>query len=252
MSVNSLPSWEAVLSAAARFQDHFPEAVLVGGTAVSLFAGHRRSYDNDHTFQDLTGRFEEVLGEIEHEAGWHTNRVKPPVLILGQLHGVETGIRQLRRSAPLDTQTITLSGGEKVTVPTPEETLRIKAYLAVRRNATRDYLDFAALSAHLGEERVLQALARLDALYPQNDDPAGMRTQIMKQLAEPLPYDLDEVDLSSYKAIQPPWNQWGAVKAQCTASAQAMMEAFARQDPNWAPAPQKGAEPEDDNGPSPS
>jgi hypothetical protein len=52
--------------------------------------------------RDLRDRFDEVLSTLESVAGWETSRVRP-VLILGRLDGVLTGIRQLRRTAPLET-----------------------------------------------------------------------------------------------------------------------------------------------------
>ncbi|CAM5201598.1 hypothetical protein OURE66S_00451 [Oligella ureolytica] len=36
----------------------------------------------------------------------------------------------------------------------------------------------------------------------------------MTQLANPLPYDLDDVDLSAYKSIADEWKNWGLVKEQ--------------------------------------
>ena len=40
MPSNTLPDWEEVLSAAARLQRILPEAVLVGGSASVVYAGH--------------------------------------------------------------------------------------------------------------------------------------------------------------------------------------------------------------------
>ncbi len=51
-----LPEWEQALSAAARLQRIFPDAVLVGGTAAGLHAGHRTSRDADHVLTDLRSR----------------------------------------------------------------------------------------------------------------------------------------------------------------------------------------------------
>jgi len=45
--------------------------------------------------------------------------------------------------------------------------LRIKAVLILKRNATRDYLDFAALADRLGEEDAVMALSSFDSIYPQ-------------------------------------------------------------------------------------
>jgi hypothetical protein len=36
------------------------------------------------------------------------------------------------------------------------------------------------------------------------------------QLANPLPYDLEETELSEYKNLNPRWHNWQTVKAACT------------------------------------
>src|ERR1044072_7376868 len=97
MSENNLPEWEQLLSAAAHLQEILPDATLVGGTAVAIFAHH-----------DLRNRFDEVLAELEDVAGWRTARVRRPVLILGSLDGIETGVRQLIRERPLETQEVAI------------------------------------------------------------------------------------------------------------------------------------------------
>jgi hypothetical protein len=43
-------------------------------------------------------------------------------------------------------------------VPTAAETLRIKAWLALVRNQTRDYLDIAALADHIGFDEAAAVL----------------------------------------------------------------------------------------------
>jgi hypothetical protein len=97
------PDWERLLAAERHVQHLVPGAVLVGGTAAVLHAGHRVSLDGDHVLSDLRDHFDEVLAALETAAGWTTARVQRPVLSLGQLDGVLTGIRQLRRSEPLET-----------------------------------------------------------------------------------------------------------------------------------------------------
>ena len=57
--------------------------------------------------------------------------------------------------------------GEPITVPTEAEILRTKALLSLKRNATRDYLDFVALAMHLGDENTALALQSFDFLYRQ-------------------------------------------------------------------------------------
>ena len=151
-----LPEWDLVLSAAAHLQRLLPEAVLVWGTASALHAGHRFSRDADHVLTDLNLRFNDVLAQLESVAGWKTARVQRPVQILGSLDGIETGVRQLIRDQPLETMRIE-HHGEFITVPTQGEILRIKGVLILKRNATRDYLDFVALAHHMGSEGVALA-----------------------------------------------------------------------------------------------
>jgi hypothetical protein len=213
-SNQKLPDWELVLAAASRLQTILPGAVLVGGTASALYASHRRSRDADHIISDLRSRFDDVLKELESIAGWKTARVQRPVQILGSLDGIETGVRQLIRNEPLQTTTIDYRDG-RITVPTGEEILRIKAVLILKRNATRDYLDFVALSDHLGETQSGQALHDFDRLYPQDNGESALQ-QLQVQLATPMPFDLEQTNLSEYKNLDQRWHTWSAVQAQCT------------------------------------
>lgn len=209
MSNGSLPQWDEVLSAAARLQTLVPDAVLVGGTAAAFYAGHRFSQDADHVLTDLRGRFDTILADLESVAGWRTARVRRPVLILGSLDGIETGIRQLIRDAPLDTCEREV-GGQSLRLPTEAEVLRIKAVLALRRNATRDYVDLVALSNHLGRDATVEALRPFDRLYPQDGEVSALQ-QLAIQLADPQPYDLSETRLTDYKHLAPRWHNWSNV-----------------------------------------
>ena len=213
MPNESLPEWDALLSSAAHLQRILPEAVLVGGTAAASFAHHRVSMDHDHTLGDLRSRFDDVLAALESVAGWKTARVRRPVLILGSLDGIETGVRQLIREKPLETEVIEVAG-ERLTVPTRAEMLRIKAVLIVKRNATRDYLDFVALADLLGRQTALDALKDFDGLYPQPNG-QSVRQQLQIQLANPLPYDLDETNLREYKKLSPEYQDWSVVAEKC-------------------------------------
>lgn len=213
MPNDTLPEWEQVLSAAAHLQRILPEAILVGGSAAAVYAGHRLSTDADHVLADLRERFDQVLADLEAVAGWKTARVKRPVQILGSLDGIETGIRQLIRQEPLETTQIEFAG-EKITIPTEAEMLRIKGVLILQRNATRDYLDFVAIADHLGDEQVVAALRPFDRLYPQPNEESALQ-QLQIQLANPLPYDLEELELAEYKNLHPRWQNWQTVKDAC-------------------------------------
>ncbi|MHB8255204.1 MAG: hypothetical protein ACYDEV_16310 [Acidiferrobacter sp.] len=213
MPNTTLPEWEQVLSSGAHLQRILPDAVLVGGTASALYAQHRLSTDADHILTDLRQRFDAVLAELESVAGWKTARIRRPVQILGNLDGIETGVRQLIREEPLETTQVEWHG-ERLTVPTPAEILRIKGILILKRNATRDYLDFVALTAYLGDAQVTKALRHLDRLYPQPNGESALQ-QLQIQLANPLPYDLEDVNLSEYKHLDPRWQDWQVVKTAC-------------------------------------
>ncbi len=213
MSDNTQPDWERLLLAAGRLQRILPGAVLVGGTASAMHARHRFSNDADHVLTDLRSRFDQVLAELESVAGWKTARVNRPVLILGSLDGIETGVRQLIRTSPLETTKVTVQD-EVITLPTPAEILRIKGILILKRNATRDYLDFVALAANMGDAEVVVALKTLDALYPQPNGESPT-LQLVIQLANPLPFDLSEEGLAEYRNLIAPWQNWQAVAEAC-------------------------------------
>ena len=217
-SKKELLAWEKLISAQEIFQSRFPECILVGGTAVGLHAGHRVSLDADYVMRDLKKRFGDILKKVESEAGWRTKRIEPPVLILGHFQGVRTGIRQLIRSAPLETTTV-----RGIRIPTLGEMLRIKAYLIVRRNAARDFIDFVALYDHLGEKKAMASLQALDMLYPQEEG-FSISQQLAVQLAEPNPWDLSQTDLSRYRALRPPYSDWEKIQAKAYEAAQDIMK----------------------------
>src|ERR1700677_132312 len=220
------PELLAVLESASRLQQMVPDAVLVGGSAAALYAGHRDSYDHDHVLVDLRDRFEVVLEALESEGEWVTNRVVPGKVILGQLGDIEAGVRQMIRTRPLETTQVTLPSGRALTVPTAEETLRIKGFLIVRRNQTRDYLDVAALSGRYGNHNAAEVLARIDDYYAdQHGGGRGIAAQLTRQLAEPRPKDSSVTgQLDSYRNLGARWTDWDEVRSACRQLAAEMLE----------------------------
>lgn len=200
--------WERLLAAERHIQHLVPGSVLVGGTAAALHAGHRFSEDADHVLADLRDRFDHVLAELEAIAGWQTERTQRPVLILGRMDGMLTGIRQLRRSEPLETETV--SG---LRVPTLAEMARIKAWLLATRHTVRDYLDTVVLFERLGDAGARAAMARFDALYPQSSG-ASPLAEVVERLASAAPGDRAGVDLASYRGLRAPWNEWRHLSAR--------------------------------------
>jgi Nucleotidyl transferase AbiEii toxin, Type IV TA system len=207
------PQFVALLESAAHLQRLVPGTVLVGESAAILYAEHRESQDHDHVVADLADRFEMVLEAVEEDEGWATNRVTPGKVILGNLDGIEAGVRQMIRKTPLEVTTVSVPSGGEVTVPTIEETLRIKAFLIVRRNQTRDYLDLAALAERLGVDEAASALARIDDYYAdQHGEGDGVASQLVRQLSDPKPADSTVTDqLSAYRRLSKRWSDWSAV-----------------------------------------
>ena len=219
--------WLQILSAGVQAQRWVPGAVCVGGTAAALYAKHRLSYDTDHLLPKLRDQFEEVRATLEAHAEWKTARVTPPVLILGNIGTVEVGFRQLKRTLPVETQSFSTPAGPLV-VPTLEELLGMKAFLAYNRRATRDFIDFAALSECLSEKDVLVSLLKIDARYGETQT-ASVAMEVAKTLSAAAPFDLNEAELPAYKGLSRKWHNWETTKSICNHHGVSLGEALVRQ-----------------------
>jgi hypothetical protein len=210
---------ERVLVSAARLQEVVPDAILVGGAAAALHAGHRDSFDHDHVLADLVERYESVLEAVEATEGWATSvrASKPPFTIMGRLDGVEAGLRQMRRTRPLETCEVEVGDGAVVVAPTAAETLRVKAYLVVQRNVVRDYLDVVALADHLGHRAAVETLSGIDAYYADRSEEEGsVLTSLVIALADPSPRDRDVIEeLPRYKGLDERYHRWSDVVDTC-------------------------------------
>ncbi|MHB8264243.1 MAG: hypothetical protein ACYDGY_10980 [Acidimicrobiales bacterium] len=220
------PALAQIYEAAATLQQIVPDATLVGGSAAAFYAGHRDSFDHDHVLSDLSDHYDMVLEAVESQKGWVTNRVVPNKLILGQIGDIETGIRQLIRKTPLEVSQYQLPSGNILQVPTSEETLRIKGYLVVARNQTRDYIDVAALSEWMGTEHAASTLANIDHFYAdQRQAGSGVASQLVRQLADPRPKDIKTTrHLSQYRRLHRRWHDWNEIRALCATVARLMVE----------------------------
>ena len=217
-----------VLESASRLQQLVPGAVLVGGSAAAMYAAHLESYDHDHVLQDLRGRFDIVLEALEQDPGFHTASLREDKIILGNLGGIETGIRQLIRQRPLEVQRMVLPSGNSAIVPTRDETLRVKGFLIVRRNMVRDFLDVAALSERLSIPHAAAVLSDIDEFYTDDREQLDHRpvlTQLIRQLSNPEPRDSKVTRrLQDYKGLNHRWGSWETVREQCGDLALAVLE----------------------------
>jgi hypothetical protein len=218
---------QAVLRSAAELQQVVPDAVLVGGAAAAYHARHRDSSDHDHVLGDLADRYAEVLEAVEATEGWVTSvrASSPPMTLLGSLGGIEAGLRQLRRRRPLEVEEVTVGDENRLRVPTAAETLRVKAYLMIQRNQTRDYLDVVALADRQGQSNAAETLAGIDEYYvDRSGQPDSVLTAVVQRLAEPAPRDTRVTSqLAAYKNLEPRWHDWAHVRANCEELADAVL-----------------------------
>jgi hypothetical protein len=223
----SEPLLDEVLRSAAQLQQVVPDAVLVGGAAAAYRAEHRQSFDHDHVLSDLAERYAEVLEAVEATDGWVTSvrASSPPMTLLGRLGGIEAGLRQLRRTRPLEVEVVEIEG-LPLRVPTPAETLRVKAYLIVQRNQVRDYLDVVALADRQGVPSAIETLAEIDAFYvDRSGETDSVLTALVQRLSEPNPRDEQVTrELPSYRRLDEKWHRWRDVVAACHVLADGLLE----------------------------
>ncbi|MDO5699546.1 MAG: hypothetical protein Q4G51_16410 [Dermatophilus congolensis] len=217
-----------VLESAARLQQIVPDAVLVGGTAAAWYAQHRESFDHDHVLTDLVERYADVVEAVEASDGWVTSvrASAPPLTLLGSLDGVEAGLRQLRRTRPLEVEQVTLPSGQELRVPTLPECLRVKAYLVVQRNQVRDYLDSVALADRMGAQSAVATLVDIDEYYAdRSGERDSVLTTLVQRLSQPAPRDSRVTgQLRAYKGLVARWQDWSEVVKACRELADALLE----------------------------
>jgi len=95
-----------------------------------------------------------------------------------------------------------------------DEVLCMKAFLAYNRGATRDFLDFAALSECASEPAVLDSLLKLDKRYAEVQT-SSVALGVAKALSAAAPFDLNEAELTQYKGLVKKWHKWEATRSIC-------------------------------------
>lgn len=103
LTPQEIERWNRVLTAAAKLQSVIPEAFLVGGTAVGIYAPYRTSRDADHLMADLSRLCTEVLARLEVLAGWSTEFMRGQHTILGRMVMIlEPGMKPVVAHAPTE------------------------------------------------------------------------------------------------------------------------------------------------------
>ncbi len=125
------------------------------------------------------------------------------------------------RRSPVETTHVQLPTGDRLLIPTGAETLRLKGYLIMCRNNSRDYADFADMVATVEPEAAALVLAGMDRYYCcQSSRRQWIATQLVRRLADPHPSDFTD-DQCSEAAAKADWEQ---VRQRCLSVAVAMLE----------------------------
>jgi len=126
-----------------------------------------------------------------------------------------------QRRSPMETTHVQLPTGDRLLIPTGAEALRLKGYLIMCRNSSRDYAEFADMVDTVEPETAAVVLAGMDRYYGcQSTRQEWMATQLVRRLADPSPCDLAENRPSHPDADA----DWDNVRQRCLSVAVAMLE----------------------------
>jgi RND superfamily putative drug exporter len=125
------------------------------------------------------------------------------------------------RRSPVETTHVQLPTGDRLLVPTGAEALRLKGYLIMCRNSSRDYADFADMVDTVEPETAALVLAGMDRYYCcQTPRREWMATQLVRRLADPHPSDFSDDQWPDSDAEA----DWDDVRQRCLSVAVAMLE----------------------------
>jgi heme transporter len=125
------------------------------------------------------------------------------------------------RSSPVETTHVQLPTGDRLMIPTGAETLRLKGYLIMCRNSSRDYAEFADMVDTLEPETAAEVLAGMDRYYcSQPPRQQWIATELVRQLADPHPSDFNDNQWSEPDVKA----EWDEVRQRCLSVAVAMLE----------------------------
>ncbi len=177
-----------------------------GGTALrsGVANGNGKSLSNGRRVHPVTmwrGRLSVALDALETEA----DAVRAP----------------MERRSPMEFTNVLLPTGDRLQIPTGAETLRLKGYLIMCRNSTRDYAEFADLVESMETQTAALVLSGIDRYYcGQQPRRHWVATQLVRRLADPQPSDEHDTRMSGADAEA----DWAKVRKRCLSVAVAMLE----------------------------
>jgi heme transporter len=94
------------------------------------------------------------------------------------------------RSRPVELASVALPTGDRVQIPTADETVRLAGYLLMHRNSDHDFAELAQLADVMQPDTVARALADIDRYYCcQPAEPRWISTELVRRLSDPCPAD---------------------------------------------------------------
>ena len=161
----------------------------------------RRGRRPVHPVTMWRGRLSVALDALETEA----DTERPPV----------------ERNSPMETTNVQLPTGDRLQIPTGAETLRLKSYLIMCRNSTKDFAEFADLVESMETQTAAVVLAGMDRYYcGEPSRKQWVATQLVRRLADPHPSDEFDMPMSGPEAEA----DWSKVRERCLSVAVAMLE----------------------------
>ncbi len=133
----------------------------------------------------------------------------------------ESETAPVERRSPVETTTVQLPTGDRLQIPTGAETLRLKSYLIMCRNSSRDYAEFADLVESMETQTAAIVLSGMDRYYcGQQPKKQWVATQLVRRLADPQPSDEHDAAISDPDTE----SDWALVRQRCLSVAVAMLE----------------------------
>jgi uncharacterized membrane protein YdfJ with MMPL/SSD domain len=197
----------------------FAVAAETFGTAATDGQSKARKFVGGLSYRNGAGRTTSRAGRAMHPVTLWRGRL---LVALDALEAeADTDHPTFERLSPVETTHVQLPTGDRLQIPTGAETLRLKSYLIMYRNSSRDYAEFAELVDAMEAETAAVVLAGMDRYYCcQSPKRQWIATQLVRRLADPHPSDLDDDGWHEPDAK----TDWEEVRQRCLSVAVAMLE----------------------------
>lgn len=191
----------------------------------SVGDSHTDSHKNGHTnglatngTNGVTGKTKRIRQPVHPVTVW---RGRLAVALDALSAAAEIDPPVVRRLSPMETTNVQLPTGDRLQIPTGAETLRLKSYLIMCRNSSRDFAEFAELVDSMETQTAAVVLTGMDRYYRgQRSKKQWVATQLVRRLADPHPSDEPDTSTAGPDAEE----DWERVRQRCLAVAIAMLE----------------------------